>query len=181
MKKVSRHLVFCGAAGLILAGLLVGHEAQGQMQATWCPGQSQPWSFSFVGTNYGTINAGDTVVGTVSESGLVFQTCQVNAPTTGTCTVAPDFLSISFNLVVQSPVTGDISGTVEVPTGAPSCGLVSATLTLTEPHSFQGTQTSSYACNGLPCPSAVPAVSGPGLAVMGLLLAGTAVLVLKRS
>lgn len=179
MKEAARLAVLCVVAGVILPGLVAGHRAEGQ-PVDWCPGQSQPWDVKFVGTDFGIINDGDTVVGTVTVSGLLFQTCQVNGPSPGTCTVAPDGLSISFNVVAHGASIADISGTYELPPGAPNCGSVFATITLTEPHAIQVPDDTAYACNGFPCPSPIPAVGGRGLAVMGLLLAGTAVWVLKR-
>jgi len=179
MKEAARLALLCVVAGVILPGLVARHQAEGQ-PSDWCPGQSQPWDVSFVGSDFGTINDGDTVVGTITLSGLVFQTCQVYGPTIGTCTIAPDGLSISFNVVAHAASTADISGTYEIPPGAPNCGSLLATITLTAPHAFQVVDDTTYACDGIPCPSPIPAVGGSGLAVMALLLAAVAVIALWR-
>jgi hypothetical protein len=155
-------------------------EQQPPMTAPFCPGVPIPWDWTFAGNDYGgIINAGDHVVGTINVSSFVFLSCVVNSPTTGTCTVSPDGSSISFNLTnVQGPSAGDISGNGEVPPDGGYCGTISATLNLTEPHTFTGTETDPYECNGVPCP--IPTLNTPGLAVLALLLAGLAVAVLLR-
>lgn len=179
MKEAVRLAILCVVAGVILPGLVAGHQAEGQ-PVHWCPGQSQPFDLKFVGTDFGIINDGDTVVGTVTVSNLLFQTCQVNGPTIGTCTIAPDGLSISFNVVAHGASVSDISGTYEIPPGATNCGSLFATITLTEPHAIQVPDDTAYACNGIPCPSPIPAVGGPGLALMALLMAAVAVIALWR-
>lgn len=183
MKKVARLFALSVGVGFILLGFVVGHEAEGAGgPAPFCPGQSVPWSLTALGQTTPPIVDGDTVVGTRTLTGLVYLTCQVNAPTTGTCNLSPDGSTISFNLVVHSPTSpsGDISGTYEVPPGGPDCGTIVGTTTLTEPHAYSQSGQGQYACPGTVCYSAIPAVSGPGLAVMALLLAVAAVFVLRR-
>jgi len=148
-------------------------------EVSLCPGEQVSYEVFFVGNAFGTINAGDTVVGTLAFGGMVFQTCQVNAPTTGTCTVAPGGSSISFNLAnVQSPPGGDISGTFQVPADAPTCGILTIRVDLTEPYTSDTEQLTPYACAGVPC--SVPALGRTGLLVLALLLAAIAVGALVR-
>jgi hypothetical protein len=188
MASASKRLAFVVAVGLILPGIvlagdtpqgfLFGPQLRGQgMVAPACPGVPEDWYEAFVGQDLGgTINTGDHVIGTISATGIVFVTCKVNLPS-GTCQVAPGGASISFDLpsVQYTGNPGDISGTAEIPVGAPYSGTYSATMTLTSPHSFQGSLTDQeYACND------IPTVGKPGIVIMALLLAGLGVILLLR-
>jgi hypothetical protein len=171
------HLLRNASAGRRTA--VVAEQPQNQSTVPLCPGEPVSWAEFFLGPDFGTINTGDTVVGTAVVSGVLFDTCVVNAPTTGTCTVAPDGSSISFSLAnVSSPGPGDLSGLLEVPSNAYGCGPISLTIDLTEPHTFHFVDTAEYACRGLPCP--IPATGVAGSAVMALLLAAIAVAVILR-
>ncbi|MFI5166692.1 MAG: hypothetical protein ACHQQS_08740 [Thermoanaerobaculales bacterium] len=147
--------------------------------APFCPGNTIPFQASFVGTQFGTINVGDTVVGTAAFGGVIVQTCVVNTGpgTTGTCIVAPGGSSISFNLGnVQSG--SDFTGTALIPLTAPVCGTLTVTVDLTEPHVFHYVENDPYSCDGA-C-TAIPALGGPGLVALALLLAAIAVGVIRR-
>lgn len=152
------------------------------MVAPYCPGVPFDWNYYFPGGNYGgLISVGDHVAGTITLSGFVALTCTANTTNDSgaTCSVSPDGSVISFDLPsVQGLDPGDIYGTAEIASGAPNCGTISATLHLTEPHTFTGTETDPYECNGVEC--SIPTLGTPGLAALALLLAGLAVVVLLR-
>ena len=143
----------------------------------FCPGETIPYEVNLVGLD--SIIAGEDVEGTIAFTTLLFQTCQVNAPTFGTCTVSPDGSTISFDLGnVQSPAGGDLSGNLLLPEDAPNCGTVTDTIDLTEPDTFHESDTTPYACDGVTC--AIPATGRLGLLVLALLLAAIGVATLYR-
>ena len=146
---------------------------------TFCPGVPVPFMAPMVMTFAAVpVSAGDHVIGTLSASGMVFQSCIVNPLETGSCQISPDGSTISFDLpsILASGV--DLSGLMEIPPGGPYCGTITLNADLTAPQTYHLSQSTAYECNGGPCP--IPLLSRTGLAILALLLAAAAVAVLSR-
>jgi hypothetical protein len=153
-----------------------GVENQG---LTFCPGVPVPFMAPMVMTFAAVpVSAGDHVIGTLSASGMVFESCIVNPLETGSCQISPDGSTISFDLPSILASEADLSGLMEIPPGGPSCGTITLTADLTAPQTYHLSQSTAYECNGVPCP--IPLLSRTGLAILALLLAAVAAAVLSR-
>ncbi len=146
---------------------------------TFCPGEPVPFMAPMVMTFAAApVSAGDHVIGTLSVSGMVFQSCIVNPLETGSCQISPDGSTISFDLPSILASGADLSGLMEIPPGSSYCGTITLSADLTAPQTYHTSQSTDYACNGAPCP--IPLLDRSGLAILTLLVATAGILSLWR-
>ena len=146
---------------------------------TFCPGEQVPFMAPMFMTFAAVpVSAGEHLTGTLSASGMVFESCIVNPLETGSCQISPDGSTISFDLPSILASDADLSGVMEIPPGSPYCGTITLSADLTAPQTYHMSQSTDYACNGGPCP--VPLLGRSGLVILTLLVATAGIASLWR-